>query len=50
MVPMVEQVIIPFVAREVKDGVFPGGEKFDTSAQGMLDELLRWTHALRVLR
>jgi NAD(P)H-dependent FMN reductase len=50
VVPMVEQVIIPFVAREVKDGVFPGGEKFDTSAQQMLDELLRWTNALRGLR
>lgn len=50
MVPMVEQVIIPFVSKEVKDGVFPGGEKFDTSAQVMLDELLRWTNALRVLR
>jgi hypothetical protein len=38
------------VAKELKDGVFPGGEKFDTSAQGMLDELLRWTSALKVLR
>ena len=50
MVPMVEQVIIPFVAKELKDGAFPGGEKFDTSARVMLDELLRWTNALRALR
>jgi NAD(P)H-dependent FMN reductase len=50
MMPMVEQVIIPFVAKELKDGVFPGGEKFDTSATVMLDELLRWTNAMRVLR
>ena len=50
MMPMVEQVIIPFVAKEMKDGVFPGGDKFDTSAQGMLDELLRWTNALKALR
>ena len=50
MVPMVEQVIIPFVAKEMKDGVFPGGELFDKSAKVMLDELLRWTNALRGLR
>ena len=50
LVPMVEQVIIPFVSKEVKDGVFPGGELFDKSAKTMLDELLRWTHAMRGLR
>jgi NAD(P)H-dependent FMN reductase len=50
MVPMVEQVIVPFVAKEVKDGVFPGSELFDNSAKVMLDELLRWTQALRGLR
>lgn len=50
IVPMVEQVIIPFVASELKDGRFPGNEKTDKSAQVMLDELLKWTHALRGLR
>lgn len=50
IVPMVEQVIIPFVATELKDGRFPGNEKTDKSAQVMLDELLKWTNALRGLR
>lgn len=50
IVPMVEQVIIPFVASELKDGRFPGNEKTDKSAQVMLDELLKWTNALRGLR
>lgn len=50
IVPMVEQVIIPFVANELKDGRFPGNEKTDKSAQVMLDELLKWTNALRGLR
>jgi NAD(P)H-dependent FMN reductase len=50
VVPMVEQVIVPFVAKELKDSVFPGNETFDKSAKVMLDELLRWTNALRGLR
>lgn len=50
MVPLVEQVIIPFFANELRDGRFPGNEKTDKSATAMLDELLRWTHALAALR
>ena len=50
IVPMVEQVIIPFVANELKDGRFPGNEKTDKSTHVMLDELLKWTKALEALR
>ena len=50
LVPIVEAVSIPFVARELQDGRFPGSEKFDKSAHAMLAELLKWTNALRVLR
>jgi NAD(P)H-dependent FMN reductase len=50
MVPIVEAVAIPFVAKELQDGRFPGNEKTDRSAAAMLDELLRWTNALAVLR
>jgi len=50
VVPIVEAVAIPFVAKELQDGTFPGNEKFDKSAAVMLDELLRWTNALAALR
>ena len=50
IVPIVEAVAIPFVAKELHDGRFPGNEKIDASAGVMLDELLRWTHALATLR
>jgi NAD(P)H-dependent FMN reductase len=50
VVPIVEAVTIPFVAKHVADGVFTPDETHDKSAKGMLDELVRWTSALRVLR
>lgn len=50
MMPIVEQVAIPYIANELKDGVFPGSDKANKSAVVMLDELLRWTNALAVLR
>ena len=51
LVPMVEQVILPFFEKKLdKDGVFLADEVADSSAKSMLDELLRWTDALRVLR
>ena len=50
MMPMLEQVAIPFVANELKDGRFPGNEKADKSAQAMLTELHRWTEAMKLLR
>lgn len=53
IVPIVEAVAIPFIGKLVNDGVFAapdGDDKLDTSAAGMLDELLRWTKALHALR
>ena len=50
MVPIVEAVAIPFVAKLVHDGRFTGGESFEKSAADMLDELVRWTKALASLR
>lgn len=50
LVPLVEQVIIPFFTNELRDGRFPGNAKTNASATAMLDELLRWTHALAPLR
>ena len=50
MVPIVEAVPIPFVTKLLQDGRFVGGESYAKSAAGMLDELVRWTAALRLLR
>ena len=50
MVPIVEAVPIPFVAKLMKDGRFTGGETYEKAAAGMLTELVRWTHALKPLR
>ena len=52
MVPIVEAVVIPFVAKAVdrETGVFTATEVHDASATAMLDELLRWTNALASLR
>lgn len=50
IVPMVEAVAIPFVAKGITDGRFTAGEAQEKPARVMLDELLRWTHALGTLR
>ena len=50
LVPIVEAVSIPFIAKELQDGRFPGNERVDTAAAAMLDELLRCTNALKPLR
>jgi NAD(P)H-dependent FMN reductase len=50
MVPVLEAVAIPFVATLIENGRFVGGDSYDKSAKAMLDELLRWTSALRALR
>jgi hypothetical protein len=52
MVPIVEAVIIPFVAQAIdrETGTFKANEQHDKSAAVLLDELLRWTEALAVLR
>lgn len=50
LVPMVEAVSVQYVAKALVDGKFPGGDPYDKQAKAMLDELLRWTNALRTLR
>ena len=53
IVPMVEAVAIPFIAKLVESGTFDAGEnnaKHNTSAEVLLDELARWTKALYALR
>ena len=50
MVPLVEAVQIPFFTQLMKDGVFEGGEANEKSAITMLNELGRWTEALKALR
>lgn len=50
MVPLVEAVHVPFFSKLMDNGVFKGGETYDKAATAMLDELVRWSEALRVLR
>lgn len=52
MVPIVEQVTLPFFNKLVDSatGTFDGGEVNDKAARTMLNELVRWTNALKVLR
>ncbi len=50
MMPMSEGVGIPFVAQHIQDGVFHPTELVAQSATAMLDEMVRWESALRVLR
>ena len=52
MVPLVEAVALPLFAQQidVETGVFSPGEKADTSAKAMLDELHRWAVALQRMR
>jgi NAD(P)H-dependent FMN reductase len=50
IVPIVEAVTIPFIARLVESGRFKADEKHEKSAAAMLDELARWTKALGDLR
>jgi NAD(P)H-dependent FMN reductase len=50
VMPIPEAVTIPFIAKLVEGGVFKGGDTQDKAATLMLDELLRWTDALKVLR
>jgi NAD(P)H-dependent FMN reductase len=51
MMPIPEQVTIPFVAKQIGDDkVFTANDSQGRAATTMLDELLRWTEALRVMR
>lgn len=50
MVPIVEAVNLPFVAKLIEGGAFRAIEVHDKSAVALLDELFRWTTALAALR
>ncbi|SHN34730.1 NADPH-dependent FMN reductase [Cryptosporangium aurantiacum] len=50
VVPLAEQVTIPFVQQFLTDGAFVPNELIETSATTMLDELGRWAQALHTLR
>jgi NAD(P)H-dependent FMN reductase len=50
MMPMVEAINVPFFAPLIQDGVFLSNETADKAVPVMLDELLRWTDALKPLR
>ena len=50
MMPIVEAVNIPLYTQLVQDGVFKSNETHDKAVGPMLDELLRWSEALKTLR
>jgi NAD(P)H-dependent FMN reductase len=51
MMPMVEGVAVPMVAKQIQDnGAFASNELIDASATTLLDELLRWAEALKAMR
>lgn len=50
MVSISEAVHIASVSRQVENDVFRASEANEKAAKGMLDELRRWSDALRVLR
>lgn len=51
MMPMVEGVMVPMAWEHLDaDGRFVSNDKIDPSATAMLDELARWTPALKTLR
>ena len=50
MVPMLEGVVLPWVAQKVKDGQLEVPADTDAAGRAMLDELLRWATVLPALR
>ncbi|WP_116130733.1 NADPH-dependent FMN reductase [Tropicimonas sp. IMCC34043] len=50
VMPIPDQVIIPNVSNQLKDGVFTPGEMQVQSADTLLDELAKWAGALAGLR
>jgi NAD(P)H-dependent FMN reductase len=51
MVPLTQAVNIPFFTQHINpDGEFIGTESLEKSANGMLNNLLRWTEALKGMR
>ncbi len=51
LVVLLESVMLPFFAKSIDDkGVFNSGDLQDAAAKTMLDELVKWTGALKTLR
>jgi NAD(P)H-dependent FMN reductase len=50
VMPIFEQVAIPFVSKQIADGTFTPTDSQDKAASGMLDELHRWATALKPMR
>ncbi|HET7360372.1 MAG TPA: NAD(P)H-dependent oxidoreductase [Salinimicrobium sp.] len=50
MVPVTQAVNIPFFSNHIKEGKFEGNEMLEKSANTMIDELLRWTKAMKTMR
>lgn len=50
MMPIPEAVSIAVFSSFLKDGVFNANEQHEKAATAMLDELLRWTEALKPMR
>jgi NAD(P)H-dependent FMN reductase len=50
VVGITESVVLPFFAQNLESGVFKATESHEKAASTLLDELARWTDALRVLR
>ncbi|HEX7476703.1 MAG TPA: hypothetical protein VF331_02750 [Polyangiales bacterium] len=50
IMPLPEAVSIPFFSQHLKDGVFDPSDAQAKAVTDMLDELLRWTNALKTLR
>ncbi|MGA9519892.1 MAG: NAD(P)H-dependent oxidoreductase [Myxococcaceae bacterium] len=50
VMPIFESVTIPMFPQHLKNDVFEANDLHDKSATAMLDELLRWAEALKVLR
>ena len=51
MMPMVEGVMVPMVAKQIDDdGVFKSNELIDKSGRDVLDELFFWAEGLKAMR
>jgi len=50
VVPLFESVTLPLFSKQLQDGVFQATEANQSAAAAMLDELARWTTALKTLR
>lgn len=50
VMPILEAVVVPFVAQQIKDGAFVPNDIQTAAAKEVLDELQKWAGALKPLR